>query len=55
MKTIRLKPRKEESILRRHPWVFSGAIATLPDDVEEGELVKVVSASGDALGPDTIR
>lgn len=50
MKTIRLKPRKEESILRRHPWVFSGAIATLPDDVEEGELVKVVSASGDALG-----
>jgi 23S rRNA (cytosine1962-C5)-methyltransferase len=50
MKEIKLKPRKEESILRHHPWVFSGAIASLPDDVEEGELVKVVSADGRTLG-----
>ncbi len=50
MKTIKLKPKKEESILRHHPWVFSGAIASLPDDIEEGELVKVVSADGRPLG-----
>ncbi|MDE6794562.1 MAG: class I SAM-dependent rRNA methyltransferase [Muribaculaceae bacterium] len=50
MKTIKLKPKKEESILRHHPWVFSGAIATLPNDLEEGELVKVLSADGRALG-----
>ncbi|MDE6843205.1 MAG: hypothetical protein K2J24_06735, partial [Muribaculaceae bacterium] len=29
MKTIRLKPGKEESLGRRHPWVFSGAIASM--------------------------
>ncbi len=50
MKIIKLKPKKEESILRHHPWVFSGAIASLPDDIEEGELVKVVSADGRPLG-----
>ncbi|MDE5881714.1 MAG: class I SAM-dependent rRNA methyltransferase [Muribaculaceae bacterium] len=50
MKTIKLKPKKEESILRHHPWVFSGAIATLPNDLEEGELVKVLSADGRTLG-----
>lgn len=50
MKTIRLKPRKEESLLRRHPWVFSGAIASLPEDVEEGETVKVISSDGKTLG-----
>ncbi|MDE6299780.1 MAG: class I SAM-dependent rRNA methyltransferase, partial [Muribaculaceae bacterium] len=50
MKTIRLKPRKEESILRHHPWVFSGAIASLPAGLEEGEWVKVESSDGKILG-----
>ncbi|MDE6443996.1 MAG: class I SAM-dependent rRNA methyltransferase [Muribaculaceae bacterium] len=50
MKTIRLKPKKEESLLRRHPWVFSGAIASLPPDIEECELVNVISADGKILG-----
>ena len=50
MKTIKLKPKKEESILRHHPWVFSGAIAVLPENLEEGELVKVTSADGRILG-----
>lgn len=50
MKTIKLKPRKEESVLRRHPWVFSGAIASLPEDLEEGNLVKVEAADGTLLG-----
>ncbi|MDE6008724.1 MAG: class I SAM-dependent rRNA methyltransferase [Muribaculaceae bacterium] len=50
MKTIKLKPKKEESVLRHHPWVFSGAISTLPPDIEEGELVKVVAADGKTLG-----
>ena len=50
MKHIKLKPRKEESILRHHPWVFSGAIASLPDGIEEGEMVKVESADGKILG-----
>ena len=50
LKTITLKRGKEESLLRFHPWVFSGAIANLPDDIEEGEVVKVVSSEGKLLG-----
>lgn len=50
MKEIILKPRKEESVLRHHPWVFSGAIASLPEGLEEGERVKVIAANGDMLG-----
>lgn len=47
---IRLKRGKEESLLRFHPWVFSGAIATLPDGLEEGDVVKVVSHTGQTIG-----
>lgn len=50
LKTITLKRGKEESLLRFHPWVFSGAIANLPDDIEDGEVVKVVSSEGKLLG-----
>lgn len=50
MKSIILKPKKEESILRHHPWVFSGAIASMPDNLEEGELVRVISADNKILG-----
>ena len=57
MTTIRLKPKKEESVLRFHPWVFSGAIARVVLDAnhrasepEEGELVRVESAQGQPLG-----
>lgn len=47
---ISLRPGKEESALRRHPWIFSGAVATLPEDLEEGDVVKVADASGNILG-----
>ncbi len=47
---IILRRGKEESLLRFHPWVFSGAIASLPEVLEEGETVTVRSASGQLLG-----
>lgn len=47
---IRLRPGKEESLLRHHPWVFSGAIATLPADIEEGDVVSVLDSHGNVLG-----
>lgn len=50
LKTIVLKRGKEESLLRFHPWVFSGAIATLPDGIEEGETVRVEASDGRLLG-----
>lgn len=49
-KEIRLRPGKEASLQRYHPWVFSGAIAHKPDDMIEGETVRVVSADGAFLG-----
>ena len=49
-KIIKLKKGKEESLLRFHPWVFSGAVASLPDDIEEGDLVNVVSNTGKFIG-----
>lgn len=48
--SIRLKKGKDESLRRFHPWVFSGAIAMLPDGLEEGDMVRVVSHSGEVLG-----
>jgi len=47
---VRLKRGKEESLLRFHPWVFSGAVSAVPDDLQEGDLVKVVSSAGEVLG-----
>lgn len=42
-KTIILKKGKESSLLRFHPWIFSGAIQAIDDGVEEGDIVKVLS------------
>ncbi len=56
MITIVLKHKKEESVKRFHPWVFSGAIDKMLDEEgaevqpEEGDWVEVVSKTGDFLG-----
>ena len=47
---IILRPRKEESLKRFHPWVFSGAIAKTGQGIQEGDIVRVFSASGEFLG-----
>jgi 23S rRNA (cytosine1962-C5)-methyltransferase len=44
MKTIRLREGKERSLLRRHPWVFDGAIER--GRADPGETVRVESADG---------
>ncbi len=49
MITVQLKPKKEESLLRFHPWVFSGAIQRIEGKPAEGELVKVVDANRNFL------
>lgn len=45
-KQIYLKKGKDESLRRFHPWVFSGAIHHIDDGVEEGDLVRVITADG---------
>ena len=47
---IVLKPKKEESLLRFHPWIFSGAIASVKGKPEEGDLVEVYGADNKFLG-----
>jgi 23S rRNA (cytosine1962-C5)-methyltransferase len=47
MKTLRLKPSKEKSLLRRHPWVFESAIAR--GGADPGETVRVESHDGQFL------
>ena len=47
---VRLKKGKEVSLLRRHPWVFSGAVKKIEGDPEEGDFVKVLDSKGAFLG-----
>ena len=49
MASITLKPGREKSILRRHPWVFSGAVAKLEGSPAPGATVEVLSSKGDFL------
>ncbi len=51
-KTIILKKGKEDSLNRKHPWIFSGAIHYVDKNLDEGEVVKVVTTQGSfiALG-----
>ena len=49
MKKIILKRGKEESLLRYHPWVFSGAIHSAENGIQEGDVVRVCSINGDFI------
>ena len=46
MKNLQLKRGKEDSLLRFHPWVFSGAIQQADAGLSEGEVVRVVRSDG---------
>jgi len=47
---ITLNKGKEHSLLRFHPWVFSGAIKRISGEVNEGDIVEVYSAQNEFLG-----
>ncbi|MBQ1773348.1 MAG: class I SAM-dependent rRNA methyltransferase [Prevotella sp.] len=49
MYNIYLKKGKEESLLRYHPWVFSGAIQRMDEGIREGDIVRVYNAQGDFM------
>lgn len=48
-KKIILKPKKDESLRRFHPWVFSGAVQRKEEGLEEGELVSVYTSDGEFI------
>ena len=49
MADLILKPGREKSLLRRHPWIFSGAIHHLDGNPASGETVNLLSFKGDVL------
>ncbi len=49
MPSLILKPGREKSLLRRHPWIFSGAIRRVDEGLESGATVDVLSSAGQFL------
>ena len=52
LNTVHLRRGKEESLLRNHPWVFSGAIERISENgapLSEGDMVDVVTKQGDFI------
>jgi 23S rRNA (cytosine1962-C5)-methyltransferase len=49
MPTITLKAGREKSLLRRHPWIFSGAVEHVEGEPQPGETVDLRSANGEFL------
>ena len=48
--SVYLKRGKEDSLMRFHPWVFSGAIEHMDNGIKEGDIVRIMSKSGQTLG-----
>jgi len=46
---IKLKPARDKSLRRHHPWIFSGAVASVSGKPKAGDTVDVVSADGKPL------
>ena len=49
MKKITLQKGKEKSLLRYHPWVFSGAVARQDKDIAEGDIVEIYNSDNQYL------
>jgi 23S rRNA (cytosine1962-C5)-methyltransferase len=47
--SITIRPGREKSLLRRHPWIFSGAIAQVSAGLQAGDTVRVVDSKGNFL------
>lgn len=49
MSRITLKPGREKSLLRRHPWIFSGAIDRVDQPPQTGATITICSTAGQPL------
>ena len=50
MNTVILKSGKEHSALRRHPWIFSGAVGKVEGDPANGVTVRILDSKKNCLG-----
>ena len=48
-KLLYLKKGKEESLRRYHPWIFSGAVHHTEGDLQEGDIVTVLTSQGEFI------
>ncbi len=48
-KTIKLAKGREQSVLRFHPWIFSGAIKQMDKDIADGEIITVLDYQNNIL------
>lgn len=48
-KKVKLKPKKEESLKRFHPWIFSGAVQSKDESLAEGEVVNVYTVNDEFI------
>ncbi|MFW7381871.1 MAG: class I SAM-dependent rRNA methyltransferase [Oligoflexus sp.] len=49
-KRLYLKPGREKSVINRHPWIFSGAVARVEGQAKAGETIAIYSAKNQPLG-----
>ncbi len=50
MQSIILNKGREKTVLHRHPWIFSGALKKIPNEIFSGEIVQVLSSENQLLG-----
>ena len=50
MAFVIVKPKRDKSLMRRHPWIFSGAVAKIRGTLNPGDTVDVVTPQGNWLG-----
>ncbi len=48
--TLTLRPGRDKSVRRLHPWIFSGGVAAVAGDPRPGDTVRVLSSAGESLG-----
>lgn len=47
---LTLREGKERILQNRHPWIFSGALVAIPDDIENGTIVEIRTQDGNRVG-----
>lgn len=47
---VQLKPERDASVRRQHPWIFSGAVAKIRGHAEKGAIARIESSAGELLG-----
>ncbi|MCJ7553053.1 MAG: 23S rRNA (cytosine(1962)-C(5))-methyltransferase RlmI, partial [Ignavibacteriaceae bacterium] len=50
MPSVHLKTGRDKSLKRKHPWIFSGAIDHIKENISPGETVEIISSSGQKIG-----